>query len=365
LDAPADPAESYSSARPETYFLFLFQLLKYLESLPPVVGAVLVPALVLLTLALLPLVGRWELGHRFNVAWVVALLAGAGVLTLLAWREDHNGTSDASRHYLAGVDAARVHAERAVALAGSPAGIPPTGALAMLRNDPKTQGPKLFRQHCAACHGHAAPEGTDDPSQNIAAEKPSASNLWHFGTRGWIAGVLDPRQVGGPHYFGGTALAEGDMATWVKDTLGAGMADLAGKELAETKRNIENVSLALATEAELVREQVPDLEARVAAGRDAMINEFACIDCHKFQENGDLGQAPDLTGYASRAWLRAMISNPKHERFYPETNDRMPAFAESDDPGANRLSPQELDLLVAWLRGEWYEPNAEMNPPTE
>ena len=34
----------------------------------------------------------------------------------------------------------------------------------------------------------------------------------------------------------------------------------------------------------------------------------------------------------------------------------MPAFAASDDPAANRLSPEELDLLVAWLRGEWYEP---------
>ena len=41
----------------------------------------------------------------------------------------------------------------------------------------------------------------------------------------------------------------------------------------------------------------------------------------------------------------------------------MPAFAASDDPAANRLSPEELDLLVAWLRGEWYEPDAEINPP--
>jgi hypothetical protein len=69
-----------------------------------------------------------------------------------------------------------------------------------------------------------------------------------------------------------------------------------------------------------------------------------------------LGIAPDLTGYASAEWLRGIISDPTHERFYPDTNDRMPAFAASDDPAANRLSPQELDMLVAWLRGEWYEP---------
>jgi hypothetical protein len=52
-----------------------------------------------------------------------------------------------------------------------------------------------------------------------------------------------------------------------------------------------------------------------------------------------------------------MISNPQHERFYPdEHNDRMPAFANDAQPQQqNILSPREVDLLVAWLRGEWYE----------
>ena len=37
----------------------------------------------------------------------------------------------------------------------------------------------------------------------------------------------------------------------------------------------------------------------------------------------------------------------------------MPAFAaHPDNPAANRLSPEELALLVSWLRGEWYEPGA-------
>jgi mono/diheme cytochrome c family protein len=119
----------------------------------------------------------------------------------------------------------------------------------------------------------------------------------------------------------------------------------------------------LAAEAGLNRGVIADLDERVAAGRTAMVDEFACVDCHKFHDDGTLGLAPDLTGYASQEWLRAFISNPEHERFYPDTNDRMPAFAASDDPAANRLSPQELDLLVAWLRGEWYEPAGEINLP--
>ena len=73
LGAPADPAESYAAARPETYFLFLFQLLKYLDKYPPIVGAIIVPGAVMLSLFLMPFIGRWKLGHRFNIVWTFAL----------------------------------------------------------------------------------------------------------------------------------------------------------------------------------------------------------------------------------------------------------------------------------------------------
>lgn len=365
LGAPANPAESYAAARPESYFLFQFQVLKYLEAFPPVVGAVIVPGLVLLSLFLMPFVGRWELGHRFNVVWTIALLVGAGVLTAVAWHEDHNGKTAKSQHYLAAVADAEAQAQRAVVLAESPSGIPPTGALALLRSDPKTQGPKLFRQHCAACHNHAPIEDTGDPSQEIRVEKPTASNLWSFGSRDWIRGILDPKQVDGPHYFGNTAHKEADMVTFVKDTIGSKLADLKGDELAAFRRKIEDVTFALASEAGLIREMADDIPGRVAAGREAIVNDFACIECHKFHEHGELGLAPDLSGYASREWLTAFISNPAHERFYPETNDRMPAFApHADNPLANRLSAEDLALLVAWLRGEWYEPSMP-NPPAK
>jgi ubiquinol-cytochrome c reductase cytochrome b subunit len=113
----------------------------------------------------------------------------------------------------------------------------------------------------------------------------------------------------------------------------------------------------------MLREMYPS--ERLDAGREAIVGEFACIDCHKFHDDGDVGLAPDLTGYASREWLTEFLSNPAAERFYGDRNDRMPAFAaHPDKPLANRLSTEELALLVSWLRGEWYEPGAEMNPRT-
>jgi ubiquinol-cytochrome c reductase cytochrome b subunit len=364
LGAPANPAESYGAARPEIYFLFLFQTLKYLEVFPPIFGAIVVPGLVMLTLFLMPFVGRWQLGHRFNVVWTFALLVGAGVLTGLAWYDDHYSGTPESQHYLAAVANAKIEADRVVELANSPIGIPPTGALALLQSDPKTQGPKLFRQHCASCHSHVPENAPADDPQSIVAEKPSASNLSGFGTRDWVRGILDAKQIAGPHYFGNTALKDGDMVTWVQDNIAKQLSELKGAELEKFKGQIDDVTLALAIEAGQSVGMVADVDKHVAAGREVIVKEFACIECHKFRGDGEIGNAPDLTGYASRDWLTAFISNPADKRFYGEKNDRMPAFAlHPNDPTANRLSPPELAILVSWLRGEWYEPAAAINPP--
>lgn len=360
LGAPANPAESYSAARPETYFLFLFQILKYLEHYPPLVGAVVVPGLVMLSLVLMPLVGHWDLGHRFNVVWTLALAVGAGVLTALALYEDNNGKTPASQHYLAAVADAQSQAERAIELAESPTGIPVTGALALMNNDPKTQGPNLFRQHCGACHSHVDPTAADSHSpNNVRPEKQTASNLWRFGRREWVAGILDPERVATTDYFGATTHREGDMVTWVKDTIGGKLAELQGDELAAFRRKVEDVTLALESESGLLQVATPVTASRAAAGRALITGEFACIDCHKFHDDGALGTAPDLTGYGSREWLIAFTANPSHERFYRDTNDRMPAYAaNTEDPSANPLTSDELSLVVNWLRGQWYEPAA-------
>ena len=60
-----------------------------------------------------------------------------------------------------------------------------------------------------------------------------------------------------------------------------------------------------------------------------------------------------MSGYGSRDWLTGMISNPEHERFYKDNNDRMPEFAEHKGHVENNIiSPANLALLVDWLRGE-------------
>jgi ubiquinol-cytochrome c reductase cytochrome b subunit len=402
LGAPADPANQYAAARPEWYFLFLFQFLKLFEgggANGELLGAIVIPGLVMLALFLIPFVGRWNLGHRFNVGLTMVLLLGIGLLTAAAMNEDYRatwtdpagfaqlgeiieqvGTDDQkiaahfennpakiqqfrdqliayekykkSRDYLEAVEGAKFEAQRAATLASAETRIPATGAITLLRNDPKTQGPRLFAAHCAGCHTHAPPLENDGETR--PAKKSSAPNLYGFANRAWLAGLLDSKNIAGPDYFGHTSHHEGEMVGFVNDTLKDWPAD-------ETR----NVVVALSAEAKLKSQAEADKKgaARIEAGRKLIGESDRCASCHKFHDGGELGSAPDLTDYGSREWLVGMIGNPKHARFYREENDRMPSFAEhGGDSPQNMLSSQAIGLVVDWLRGQWYEPPQEPKP---
>jgi ubiquinol-cytochrome c reductase cytochrome b subunit len=397
LGAPADPSNQYSAARPEWYFLFLFQFLKLFEGWGEqgeLLGAIVIPAVAMLALALMPLVGRWKLGHRFNIGLSVILLGGAAWLTAAAIHEDYRarwtkaedfpdllpvidevGADEAkieshfagdrakaadyrrrltayekyrkSQEYLAAVDQAQEEAERVVVLADAPSRIPLAGAISLLRNDPKTQGPKLFAAHCAGCHTHA-PRSGDSQAASLEEQKSSAANLYQFASRAWLRALLDPKQIAGPDYFGHTAHSEGSMVGFVKDTVSTWSSEEVGQIVA-----------ALSAEAQLKSQADADAKdgATIDAGRKLIADAERCVSCHKFHDQGELGGAPDLTGYGSRAWLIGMISDPKHERFYREDNDRMPSFAtHGGDSTSNMLTQRQIGLIVDWLRGQWYEP---------
>ncbi|HVZ66416.1 MAG TPA: cytochrome b N-terminal domain-containing protein [Opitutaceae bacterium] len=337
LDAPADPSEPFSAARPEWYFLFLFQLLKYFPGGTELWGAIILPAALVLVLLTLPFWGRSRQGHRFNLAFLWVILGGAGVLTWLAWKEDQ-----ANPDYLLAVQHARRDAERVVALAQAPTGIPVTGAVSLLRDDPMTQGPRLFSRNCASCHRY----GGDDGLGGQIKDAPSASDLKGFASREWLAGLLDPATVDSPHYFGGSKFKKSKMVDFVKD-------DIANFSPAD-RAQLGKTLIALSAEAGLKSQQAADRRDAVliTEGREQLIGEaMNCTTCHKFHEEDQNGDAPDLTGYGSRDWLVAFISNPAHARFYGASNDRMPAFGADQ-----KLTAREIGLIADWLRGDWYEP---------
>ncbi len=347
LGAPADAANPYSAARPEWYFLFLFQFLKYFHGETEVFGAIIIPGMVMGMLFVMPFIGRWKLGHGFNVGLLVVLGIGVAALTGVALVEDR-GDADYGR----AVHDAEEDAMRAVELAQSPRGIPDVGATSLLRNDPKTQGPILFTRHCASCHAHEAPAGESERNRHsISSREPSAPDLYHFGSRDWIAGFLDPTQIDqGTRFFGTTAHNEGEMVSFVKETL---------TDPDEwTKQEVDAVITALVAEADIepLDPNNAELQKQLEQGRDLLKDTDRCAGCHKFYDDNDDAYAPDLTGYRSRQWTIDFVKNPAHERFYGDSNDRMPAYGkDSENPKNNILTQREIELMVDWLRGDWYD----------
>ena len=91
LEERANPADTSYTPRPEWYFLFLFQLLKYFPGRLEFLGVVLLPTLAIILLLILPLLDRNAKRHPANRLLVVVAfsLLGVGIvyLTVQAYRE--------------------------------------------------------------------------------------------------------------------------------------------------------------------------------------------------------------------------------------------------------------------------------------
>ncbi|MGY8776884.1 MAG: cytochrome b N-terminal domain-containing protein [Longimicrobiales bacterium] len=338
LGAPADPTQPYSAARPEWYFMFLFQWLKYFPAGWEVVGAQIIPGIAVGMIAAMPIIGKWRLGHRFNLGVAASLLAGIMLLTWTAYAADR-----ADPAFVQARDEAASIAHRVSELAASPDGIPAAGGLAMLRGDPAIQGPLIFEANCSSCHqynGHDGLGGTPD-------DEPSASDLGGYGSREWLTGLLDPDRINTPEYFGNTEHTRGRMVRFVQRGI-AGFDD-------DQRAALRNVVLAVSAEAQLPSQAAADEadQDAIREGRIAISSEaIDCTRCHTYADVAEGDVAPVLTGWASREWIVGMLRNPSHPLYYADNNDRMPAFG---DEGI--LSEAEIGLVADWLRGDWYVPD--------
>ncbi len=87
LERLADPTDSTYIPRPEWYFLFLFQTLKFFEGSMEVVGAIVLPTLALIALLLVPFIDRGRakrIGQRRIAFGVVGLAATGWTLLTVA-----------------------------------------------------------------------------------------------------------------------------------------------------------------------------------------------------------------------------------------------------------------------------------------
>ncbi len=365
LSAPADPQSVDYPARPEWFNLFLYQWLKGFQGpTAEVVGLFVVPGLILAMIVALPTVThRASARVAHAAAW--ALCGGVGlaivVLTVAAVKSDYRG--DRSRVYffqsrlqggeaLSEFDAAdrsayefqmqwvraEREARRACELAGN--GVPVGGPLELLRHDPQTRGPRLFAEHCAACHRFAGHDGLG----GIPTSAATSSDLAGFGSSQWIRRLLeDPMSE---LHFGLMKTPDGvpahtRMAKWIAEQNDDAESDSARRALAS---DFDAVAAYLSTESG--RESVVEYcdTAFVERGRSVFFDR--CNECHNYngERSGTL-HAPEMKGYASVEWLERLIADPGHESLYRREGKepaRMPAFSD-------RLSPTERSLIARWL----------------
>lgn len=303
LDAPSDPSVDYPP-RPEWYFLFLFQLLKYLPGSMELVGTIILPGLAGAFLFVLPFLDRSPTTNPMaRMRFLAPILAGGVGIVILTYLSKSADAHD--EHFQKASELAHVRAERAIALAKN--GIPPGGPLDMLKLDPLTRGPDLYAQNCTKCHVLKGEGEYDAPVQT------------GFGSRAWIAGMIhDPQD---DRYFGRTHIDD--------------MKAMDEKLTPETKKQVVEFLFA-----EGVQDGDPPHDAALAKS-GAEVFKDKCMDCHVYKGAGaDTFDGPDMTGYGSVAWLTKQIKDPK--AIYGDLNE-MTAFG--DD-----LSESDVKMLALYLR---------------
>ncbi len=374
LSAPANPSESYAAARPEWYFLFLFRFLKFeaVEHFGLAFGAIYVPGALMAVLVAMPIVAmKWRKGHTFNVGFMWAVTIAIVVLTGMALVEDN-----ANEGHQAAIAEAERDAERVVELAQREERIPTDGAVRLLAEDAFTQGPRLFAKHCASCHrynghdgrGRMLREQTEDGTEILAM--PEATDLGDFASRAWMKNVLvnfeqhfTPLKFSS-RYREGAANDDvefidphnSEMANWSgdKDAIGSAENQSDVEALVDYLMSRTNHKGAEFNTANVERGKALALEGSWPGDLEGT----SCVDCHStagddFAEDttADNGGYPDIAEYGSAKWLKAFIRHPESTQFYG-TKNQMPSFA-------NKMSEQEMDMLVAWLTGNYFPTEVE------
>ncbi|MFT5322539.1 MAG: ubiquinol-cytochrome c reductase cytochrome b subunit [Planctomycetaceae bacterium] len=374
LSPPADAAKAYAAARPEWYFLFLFQFLKFeaVEHLGLAFGAIYVPGALMGILFMMPLTAKMKAGHRFNVAFTWLVTFGIVVLTTMAFYQDAN-----NEDHQAAIAEAERDAHRIKELASRPTMIPVEGAVSLLRQDPFTQGPVLFAKYCASCHRYNGHNGrgivlreTDKATKKQFIAVPEATDLANFGSRDWMKAIITDY---GNHF---APLKKAKWYPGIDDAEfnldDSEMAD-ASEGYAEAFTSPENANDLNALVEALVAlrgwngdEETIDAKL-VERGQQILDGEpladgteiSSCTECHDtigsdFELTGEGFGYPDLAEYGSAKWLNAFISDPGSDQFYGAKN-HMPAYAD-------KMNAKDLDLLVQWMTGDYYETHVEDYP---
>lgn len=326
LDAPADPSSDDYPARPEWYFLALYQLLKLFHG-RELIATMLIPGAVVTGLVALPLLDKLlprRFAHIVACSFVLTLAGCAGFLTVQALAKDAR-----SPGFKLAREKADAVAGRAILLAEH-SGIPPEGSAYLLKLDPPSRGGEVFSKKCVGCH-------------NLDGAKTAeqwAPDLKDYGSYNWVRGLLEDPDS--PTFFG-KAPQCGGMKEWKEGSkLTAAELDAVADYVARFARIGPDVTPA---------EWADDPKVKAHPGQAAYRNE--CASCHSLKgirpDAEKLPLAPDLFAWGSDRWTARLIKDPSSANFYGmlEEEQKMPAFGD-------QLNESDLATLVRYIKGDYW-----------
>ncbi len=305
LDSPADPGHEYP-ARPEWYFLFLFQLLKYFEGEQEILGTVIIPNGVFVLLAILPLLGYgWmrRIGHGIGILVVVTILVGAGALTCLAVAED---TVDP-------IAAGLIQRIGTILL-------PITGAALV-----------VFLALIALA------------GRSVIGKMIYGLSVLVVGTLLIVSGSL--------FYAAETHRIPAPVAEYVQSQL-PDKAKQPSEKAADFRDRLAKAEQRAERAVFLASQGVPESGPKYLLQRDPLTRgkelfQQTCGSCHSHGTDlhNDKATASDLSGFGSDEWILRLLSNPGHEDFFGRTGRKiMSEWIESNFPNVN-AKPEELAKL--------------------
>ncbi len=282
LERLADPTDTAYIPRPEWYFLFLFQMLKFFKGPLETVGSVVLPGLAVLTLFLVPFIDRGpmiRLGKRtFAISFVIlAAIAWTGLTTAAIVTTPKNQESADVTETPATETPEAASAPTANPELPIPAAPAPTLAAWQRLIPEELAGLGIFKkQGCMGCHPGAGQKGIGPDLTRIP---PSQRNV------AWLV----------PHFKNPSQIVPGSVMPPV-DLPNADLNALALFVLTLTPRNEQAI------------EAAPDFATQGATVYQAN----HCNACHQINGVGS-ALAPALDGVGlrhDRAWLEKHFADP-------------------------------------------------------
>jgi ubiquinol-cytochrome c reductase cytochrome b subunit len=314
LERLADPTDTAYIPRPEWYFLFLFQTLKFFKGPLEMVGSVVLPGLAVLALFLVPFIDRGpviRLGKRtFAITFVLlAAIAWTGLTTaaVVTTPKNQESAEDIETPSTETPEAAAVPTS-ATPNPGTPAansGTPSPSLAAWQRlTAEELAGLGLFKkQGCTSCHTVGGGKNSIGP--DLTKLPTNHRNIT------WLV----------PHFKNPSKIVPGSIMPAVE----LSNADLNALSLFVLTLTPQNETALLAA---------PDF-----ATQGAMVYQTNhCNSCHQIRKVGStLGPALDGVGLRhDRAWLEKHFADP-------------PSLSKGSIMPPYKFSPMDLDAICKYL----------------